>query len=45
VKVKKEVQRMASVGEVDGLARAARHIGDYLNMQSYRVRNYIMSGG
>ena len=30
---------------VDDVAGAARYIGNYLNMQSYRVRKYIMSAG
>jgi len=30
---------------VDDVAAAARYIGNYLNMQSYRVRKYIMSAG
>jgi len=30
---------------VDDVAAAARYIGSYLNMQSYRVRKYIMSAG
>lgn len=36
---------MASLAEVDNVAVAARYIGNYLNMQSYRVRKYIMSAG
>ena len=36
---------MASVAEVDDVAGAARYLGKYLHMQSYRVRKYIMSGG
>ena len=36
---------MASLAEVDDVAGAARYIGNYLNMQSYRVRKYIMSAG
>ena len=35
---------MASLAE-DDVAGAARYIGNYLNMQSYRVRKYIMSAG
>ena len=31
---------MGSLAEDDG---AARYMGGYLNMQSYRVRKYIMS--
>jgi hypothetical protein len=30
---------------VDDVAAAARYMGGYLNMQSYRVRKYIMSAG
>ena len=30
---------------VDDVVGAARYIGNYLNMQSYRVHKYIMSGG
>jgi len=30
---------------VDDVAGAARYIGNYLNMQSYRVKKYIMSAG
>ena len=30
---------------VDDIAVAARYIGNYLNMQSYRVKKYIMSAG
>jgi hypothetical protein len=45
VKVKKEVQKMASLAELDDVDGAARYIGNYLNMQSYRVRKYIMSAG
>jgi len=30
---------------VDDVDAAARYIGSYLNMQSYRVRKYIMSAG
>jgi len=30
---------------VDDVYAAARYIGNYLNMQSYRVRKYIMSAG
>jgi hypothetical protein len=36
---------MGSLAEVDTLDGAARCIGNYLNMQSYRVRKYIMSAG
>jgi hypothetical protein len=36
---------MASLAEVDDVAGAARYIGNYLNIQSYRVRKYIMSAG
>jgi len=36
---------MSSLAEVDDVAGAARYIGSYLNMQSYRVRKYIMSAG
>jgi len=36
---------MLSLAEVDDVAGAARYMGGYLNMQSYRVRKYIMSGG
>jgi hypothetical protein len=35
---------MASLAEVD-IDGAARYIGKYLHMQSYHVREYIMSGG
>jgi len=34
---------MLSLAEVDDVAGAARYMGGYLNMQSYRVRKYIMS--
>jgi len=34
---------MARLAEVDDVDGAARYIGNYLNMQSYRVRKYIMS--
>jgi len=30
---------------VDDVSAAARYIGNYLNMQSYHVRKYIMSAG
>jgi hypothetical protein len=30
---------------VDDVAAAARYIGNYMNMQSYRVKKYIMSAG
>jgi len=36
---------MWSLAEVDDVTGAARYIGKYLNMQSYHVRKYIMSGG
>jgi len=36
---------MMTVAEVDDVDGAARYIGNYLNMQSYRVRKYIMSAG
>jgi hypothetical protein len=36
---------MGRLAEVDDVAAAARYIGNYLNMQSYRVRRYIMSAG
>jgi len=36
---------MARLAEVDDIAAAARYIGNYLNMQSYHVRKYIMSAG
>jgi hypothetical protein len=36
---------MASLAEVDDVAGAACYIGNYLNMQSYHVRKYIMSAG
>jgi hypothetical protein len=45
VKVKKEVQKMTTVAEVDNVDDAAQYIGNYLNTQSYRVRKYIMSAG
>jgi hypothetical protein len=45
VKVKKEVQKMTTVAEGDDVDGAARYIGKYLHMQSYRVRKYIMSAG
>ena len=35
---------MGSLTE-DDVDCAARYIGNYLNMQSYRVRKYIMSAG
>jgi hypothetical protein len=34
---------MGSLAEVDDVAGAARYIGNYINMQSYHVRKYIMS--
>jgi len=34
---------MTSLAEVDDVAGAARYIGNYLNMQSYGVRKYIMN--
>lgn len=36
---------MARLAEVDNIDGAARYSDNYLNMQSYRVRKYIMSGG
>jgi hypothetical protein len=45
VKVKREVLKMGRLAAVDDVAGAARHIGSYLNTQSYRVRKYIMSAG
>jgi hypothetical protein len=36
---------MASLAEVDDVDGAAQYMGGYLNMQSYRVRKYIMSAG
>jgi hypothetical protein len=45
VKVKKEVQKMGRLAELDDVDGAARYIGNYLNTQSYRVRKYIMSAG
>jgi hypothetical protein len=36
---------MVSLAEVDDIAGAARYLGKYLHMQSYRVRKYIMSAG
>ena len=36
---------MASLAEVDDVDAAGRYIGSYLNIQSYRVRKYIMSAG
>jgi hypothetical protein len=36
---------MAGLAEVDDVAGAACYIGNYLNMQSYHVRKYIMSAG
>jgi hypothetical protein len=45
VKVKKEVWKTASLAEVDDIDGAVRYIGNYLNMQSYHVRKYIMSAG
>ena len=36
---------MAKVAAVDDVEGAARYLGNYLNMQSYRVRKYIMSAG
>jgi len=35
---------MGRLAEVD-VDAAARYIGKYLHMQSYRVRKYIMSAG
>ena len=45
VKVKKEVWKMGRLAEVGDADGAARYLGNYLNMQSYRVRKYIMSAG
>jgi hypothetical protein len=45
VKVKQEVWKMGELAEVDDVDSAARYIGNYLNMQSYHVRKYIMSAG
>jgi hypothetical protein len=39
------VQKMMTVAEVDDVDGAARYIGNYLNMQSYRMRKYIISAG
>jgi hypothetical protein len=36
---------MLSLAEVDDVGGAAGYIGNYLNMQSYHVRKYIMSAG
>jgi len=36
---------MAGLAEVDDVAGAARYLGKYLHMQSYRVHKYIMSAG
>jgi hypothetical protein len=36
---------MGRLAEVDDVDAAARYIGNYLNMQSYHVRKYIMSPG
>jgi hypothetical protein len=36
---------MASLAELDDVDGAARYIGKYLHMQSYRVRKYIMNAG
>ena len=36
---------MSSLAELDDVDGAARYIGNYLNMQSYHVRKYIMSAG
>ena len=36
---------MARLAEVDDIDAAARYIGKYLHMQSYRVRKYIISAG
>ena len=36
---------MASLAAVDDVDGAARYLGKYLHMQSYRVRKYIMSAG
>jgi hypothetical protein len=36
---------MGRLAEVDDVEGAARYIGSYLNMQSYRVHKYIMSAG
>jgi hypothetical protein len=35
----------SSSAEVDDIDGAPRYVGNYLNMQSYRVRKYIMSAG
>jgi len=45
VKVKREGWKITSLAEVDDVGAAAGYIGNYLNMQSYRVRKYIMSAG
>ena len=36
---------MERLAEVDGVAGAARYMGEYLHMQSYHMRKYIMSDG
>jgi len=36
---------MGRLVEVDDADGAAQYMGGYLNMQSYRVRKYIMSAG
>jgi len=36
---------MGKLAEVDDIAAAIWYISNYLNMQSYRVRKYIMSAG
>jgi hypothetical protein len=36
---------MGRLAELDDVDTAARYIGNYLNMQSYHVRKYIMSDG
>jgi hypothetical protein len=41
VKVKQHVWKMASLAEVDTVDAAARYVGSYLNIQSYRVRNIL----
>jgi hypothetical protein len=39
------VRKMAGLARIDDVRAAARYIGKYLHMQSYRMREYIMSAG
>jgi len=43
IDVHRSVKPHIEVG--DDVVAAARYIGNYLNVQSYRVRKYIMSAG